>query len=176
MIRRIPAVAAAVPAIVAMIVGVAPVAGAAPKMTITSPAFADGEPIPDGFTCDGANASPPLHFRHVPRGVNDLAIIVADPDASNGTFVHWVAWRLPKRGVPEEHVPASVVQGANGTGSQQYFGPCPPPGPAHHYVFTLYATSKRLDLAAGASAADVRAAVRGSTLARARLVGTYARA
>jgi Raf kinase inhibitor-like YbhB/YbcL family protein len=104
---------------------------------------------------------------------------VDDPDASNGTFVHWVAWNIdakPGR-LPEQTIPATIVQGSNGAGSQKYIGPCPPPGDGrHHYSFTLYALSRAPSVQAGATAAELRAAIKRSTLARAQLVGTYQRA
>jgi Raf kinase inhibitor-like YbhB/YbcL family protein len=101
-----------------------------------------------------------------------------DPDTARGTFVHWVVWGIdPGAGsLPEQVVPAGVQQGANGTGGQGYLGPCPPPGGgAHHYRFTLYAVDAPIELSPGASADDLRAAVRGHVVSRARLVGLYVR-
>jgi Raf kinase inhibitor-like YbhB/YbcL family protein len=152
-------------------------AGTTPKMAVTSPAFGRGEPIPDGFTCDGADASPPLRFRNVPKRAKELALVMHDPDVPvPGGFTHWVAWHLPRKGVPEETLPPGVVQGANGTGAAEYRGPCPPQGSAHHYVFTLYAVSKPIDLPAGATKDELLDSVRNTTVAKARLIGTYARA
>jgi hypothetical protein len=156
-------------------------AGAAKKIAkfeLTSPAFANGAEIPIGFTCDGPSASPPLVWTGVPKKTVQLALIVDDPDAPGGTFVHWVAWNIdPAAGrLPEENVPATIVQGTNGAGGQKYTGPCPPHGnPPHHYRFTLYALSKPPSARAGATAARLRAAIRKTTLARTRLVGTYQR-
>ena len=165
MIRRLAALALG---IVGAVGGVVPaVAAAAPKMAITSPAFGRGEAIPDGFTCDGADASPPLRFRNVPKRTEELALVMHDPDApAGGGFTHWVAWHLPRRGLPEETLPAGIVHGANGTGNDQYLGPCPPPGPAHHYVFMLYAVSEPVDLAPGATKDELQDAVRDSTIAQ----------
>jgi Raf kinase inhibitor-like YbhB/YbcL family protein len=165
-------------AIVAIIAVPAGAAKKAPKLQLTSPAFTNGGEIPIGFTCDGASASPPLVWKHVPKKTVQLALIVDDPDAPGGTFVHWVAWNVdPKAGeLPEQNPPATIVQGANGAGSQKYIGPCPPHGnPPHHYRFTLYALSKPPGTQAGATADELRAAIRHSTLARTRLVGTYQR-
>lgn len=150
----------------------------APKFKLTSPAFVNNGEIPVGFTCDGASASPPLVWTGVPKKAVQLALIVDDPDAPNGTFVHWVAWNIdPAAGrLPEEHPPATIVQGSNGVGSQTYTGPCPPRGdPAHHYRFMLYALSKPPAVQAGATAAQLRVAMKKIMLARARLVGTYRR-
>jgi Raf kinase inhibitor-like YbhB/YbcL family protein len=151
-------------------------AGAAPRkpFTVTSPAFRDGKPIPDGFTCSGANASLPLAWRNVPKGTKQLALVMDDPDAPVGTFVHWVAWGIrpkPPR-LPEETLPAGVVEG-----TPSYIGPCPPPGGGpHHYRLTVYALDAPPAVTAGdADAAALRAAIKGHVLAKDRLTGTFER-
>ena len=159
---------------------VSPSAAAAPakvkKLGVTSPAFANNKPIPSGFTCDGENASPPLKLAKAPKGTKDRTLIMTDPDAPRGTITHWVAWNLPKSGVPEQTLPAAVVQGTNTLGNAAYAGPCPPAGSApHHYVFTVSAVSKKITLAPGASADDLRAAIEGNVLAQGTLIGTYQR-
>ena len=178
---RVVAVLATVAA-VATIATAAPAGAAktpkAPKFRLTSPAFANGAPIPDGFTCDGASASPPLRWKGVPRKAVQLALIVDDPDAPGGTFVHWVAWNIdPKDGqLPEQNVPAGVVQGDNSIRTAKYLGPCPPRGSdPHHYRFTLYALAKAPSVSPGATADELRAAIARDVLARTRLVGTYQR-
>ena len=147
---------------------------------LTSPAFAEGGDIPDGFTCDGANASPPLAWTALPDGTVEVAITVVDPDAPTPEpFVHWVAWGIdPESGrLPEETLPAGVVEGANGTGSPGWQGPCPPAGDgSHRYVFTLFALSAPVALTPGASLDELRAAVAPTTLAEAQLTGRYQRA
>ena len=150
------------------------------KFRLTSPAFAAGATIPEGFTCTGANASPPLRWRGVPRGTVQLALIMDDPDAGIGTFVHWVAWNISPNPpqLPEESIPPDVLQGANGAGRIGYTGPCPPPGSGvHHYRFNLYALSKVPAVApgTGTDAAELRRAIKGSVLAWTRLVGTFER-
>src|SRR5690242_12941038 len=110
--------AAIVAAVVVGLVGLAaPPAHArrATKFTLTSPAVANGAEIPDGFTCSGAGASPTLKWKNVPRKATSLALIVQDPDAPGGTFVHWVIWGIdPKAGqIVEETVPAGAIQGLN---------------------------------------------------------------
>ena len=150
------------------------------KFRLTSPAFAEGATIPEGFTCVGANASPPLHWKGVPKQTVQLALIVDDPDAGIGTFVHWVAWNIaPKPAqLPEQTIPAEVLQGANGAGRAAYTGPCPPAGSGvHHYRFNLYALSKApaVDPGTGTNAGALRRAVKGSVLAKTRLVGTFER-
>jgi Raf kinase inhibitor-like YbhB/YbcL family protein len=148
----------------------------AKKLAVTSPAFANNAPIPSGFTCDGQSASPPLKLGKAPKGTKDRALIMTDPDAPSGTLVHWVAWNLPSAGVPEQTLPPAVVQGKNTFGNPAYAGPCPPAGSApHHYVFTVSAVSKKITLAPGATADELRAAIKGKELARGTLTGTYQR-
>jgi len=143
------------------------------KLQVTSTAFADHKPIPEGFTCDGAGASPPLQYANVPKSAKDRALIVTDPDVPSGTIVHWIAWHLPKGGLPEQNVPPGVVQGKNTLGNQGWNAPCPPRGSAaHHYVFTVYAVSKPIGLAPGASADELRAAIKGNVVGQGKLVGT----
>ena len=148
------------------------------KITVTSAAFGNNKAIPSGFTCDGSSASPPLKFAKIPKATKDVALIMTDPDLpGGGRFVHWVAWHLPKTGVPEETLPAGIVQGKNSIGNAAYAGPCPPPGSQpHHYIFTVSAVSKQVTLAPGATADELRAAIKGNVLAQGTLTGTYQRA
>ena len=148
----------------------------AKKLSVTSAAFGDNKPIPSGFTCDGASASPPLKLGKAPKGTKDRALIMTDPDAPSGTLMHWVAWNLPSAGVPEQTLPPEVVQGKNTFGNAAYAGPCPPAGSApHHYRFTVSAVSKKITLTPGATADEVRAAIKGKVLAQGTLTGTYQR-
>jgi Raf kinase inhibitor-like YbhB/YbcL family protein len=149
------------------------------RIRLTSPAFAANETIPVRFTCSGAGVSPPLAWTGVPAGARELALLVEDPDAPGGTFVHWILFKLAPRTrrLAAGTVPRGARQGESSTGDARYAGPCPPDGDQpHHYEFVLYALSKPLDLPAGAPAADVRAAVEAGALARGRLVGRFARA
>ena len=147
------------------------------KISVTSAAFGNNKAIPSGLTCDGSSASPPLKFGSVPKAAKDVAVIMTDPDLPGGaTFVHWVAWHLPKSGVPEQTLPAGIVQGNNSIGNAAYAGPCPPAGsPPHHYIFTVSAVSKQITLAPGATADELRAAIKGNVLAQGKLTGTYQR-
>lgn len=153
-------------------------------LSITSPAFADGGTIPVEFTCDGADRSPPLAWSGVPQGSATLALIVDDPDAPRGTWVHWVLYDLPataqalpenvaKTERPQELGGAS--QGKNDFKRLGYGGPCPPPGPAHRYYFKLYALAAELGLGPAASKQEVERAMGGHILATAQLMGRYAR-
>lgn len=153
-------------------------------LEITSPAFADGGPIPRAHTCDGADLSPPLAWTGVPDGTKQLALIMDDPDAPGGTWVHWVLYALSPHvtalpsGFPktaETRKPAAARQGVNDFKRAGYGGPCPPKGPAHRYFFKLYALSKDVALPPAASRDVLVTAMRGSILEEARLIGKYGR-
>ena len=151
---------------------------AAPAISLASPAFAAGGRIPTKYACDGDDVSPPLSWSGVPAGAVELALTLEDPDAPNGTFVHWVLWGVdPRRpGLDEGAVPAGARQGRTSAGGQtEYVGPCPPEGSTHHYVFTLYVLDRRLDLPAGAPIGDLRAAMKGKVRGQGRLTATYGR-
>jgi len=150
---------------------------------VYSPAFEHGGPIPARYTCDGADLSPPLVFAHVPEGAGALVLAVQDPDAPMGTFVHWVAYDLPKdlkglpEGVPRGPLVDGFKQAKNDFGFAGYGGPCPPRGHGpHRYFFTLYALDvPELGLAPGAPAREVLAALKGHVLAEASWMGVYQR-
>ncbi|BFU44780.1 YbhB/YbcL family Raf kinase inhibitor-like protein [Krasilnikovia sp. MM14-A1004] len=148
---------------------------AAMSIAVTSSAFADGGDIPARHTCDGADVSPPLTVAGLPSGVRELALLVEDPDAPHGTFVHWVAWGIDPAGAGLAEGEKPPGAGTNGFGHSGYGGPCPPRGPAHRYVFTVYALSRPAGARAGASAADLRTAIDGAVLAEGTLTGRYAR-
>lgn len=153
-------------------------------LTITSAAFSPDGPIPRAHTCDGADQSPPLTWTGVPEGTRQLALIVDDPDAPGRTFVHWVlygvaptATGLPA-GVAKDGTltrPVTALQGINDFRRTGWNGPCPPPGPAHRYLFTLYALDTELKLSPGATNAVVVMAMKGHILEQAQLVGRYGR-
>jgi hypothetical protein len=149
-------------------------------LEITSPAFAAGAMIPHPFTCEGANHSPPLAWGTAPHGTRAFALIVDDPDAPGGTWVHWIAWDIPgdSTGLHEHVKPTDrpPTQGINSFGKPGYGGPCPPPGHgAHRYYFRLYALDQPLGLGPTATRAELDAAMRAHVLARAELMGKYRR-
>ncbi len=157
-------------------------APAASAWRIGSDTFADGGEIPREHTCDGADRSPRLRWETTPEGTQSLALIMHDPDAPSGDYTHWVLYditpqtsELDPAAPPSAELPTGARQGRNDFGRLGYGGPCPPPGPAHHYVFDLYALDAPLGLPPGASRADVERAMRGHVLAHAALTGTYAR-
>ena len=152
------------------------------SFSITSTAFADGAEIPVKYSCDGESISPPLAWGQGPAGTASFALIMDDPDAPIGMFTHWIIFNLPPdtQGLPEAitkdaTLASGALQGKNGGGSIRYIGPCPPKGPAHHYVFNLYALDKSLDLAAGATKEQVVQAMEGHILAQSQLTGLYQR-
>lgn len=115
------------------------IGSAAGAIVLSSTAFLDGGVIPLQYTCDGTEISPPLLWTGVPPDAGELAISMIDSDA--GGFVHWLVAELPPelRSVGEGALPEGVVERPNSRGTPGWTGPCPPKGPAHHYVFTLYA-------------------------------------
>jgi Raf kinase inhibitor-like YbhB/YbcL family protein len=142
---------------------------------LASPAFHAGSPIPQQFTCDGQDVSPPLRWSRVPPRARSLALEVKDPDAPGGVFTHWLLWNLSPRA---RSLPTHVswrLQGRNSFGRVGYSGPCPPQGSTHHYVFTLYALDRKLTLPRGASSSRFHAALGGHVVSRATLTGIYGR-
>lgn len=146
------------------------------SLTISSPVFKHGEPIPARYTCDGQDVSPPLAISNIPASTQGLALIVDDPDAPSGMWVHWVAWNIPPRTVeiPENSLPPGSSQGWNDWKNNSYGGPCPPSG-THRYYFRLYALDTALQLAPSTSKTVLERAMHGHILAKAELMGTYQR-
>ena len=162
---------------------------------LLSSAFSDGGKIPTKYTCDGDDVSPPLSIENASQGAKSLALIVDDPDAPGGVFVHGVIWNIsPANSLPENAIPANTTsipenvpstevvelldrakQGVNDFGKLGYRGPCPPSGPPHRYIFKLYALDTTLGLGAGASKAELEDAMRGHILAETTLTGKYGR-
>jgi Raf kinase inhibitor-like YbhB/YbcL family protein len=146
------------------------------ELRLESPAFSDGDPIPTRHTCEGDDVSPPLAWSGVREGTRSLALIVDDPDAPFGTFVHWTGWGIDPGSGGLEAGASPPVEGENGFGRDGYGGPCPPPGHGpHRYFHRLYALDAELDLEPGASREQLEDAIEGHVLAEARLVGTYER-
>ena len=145
------------------------------EMTITSPAFMEGEAVPQKFSCDGDNLSPELIWSGIPDGTASLVFIMDDPDAPVGLWVHWVLFNLPANstGLAEGAI-GQGVDGLNSWGETGYGGPCPPGG-THRYFHKLYALDTTLDLEAGATVDTIEAAMEGHILSQAELMGTYTR-
>ncbi len=139
--------------------------------------------FPERYTCDGEDLSPPVEISGIVESAESVAMILEDPDAPRGTFVHWLIWNLePAESVPEAiprvgevSDPVGAVQGTNGFGEIGYAGPCPPSGPAHRYVLLVYALDSKLDLAAGSDRSDLEAAMEGNILSSGEAAATYGR-
>lgn len=152
------------------------------SMTLSSPAFENGQPIPIRHTGEGNDTSPPLRWTEPPAGTEGFALICDDPDAPVGTWVHWVLCGLPAtlRELPEglpaaEHLSNGGKQGRNDFRCIGYGGPMPPAGKAHRYYFKLYALDTLVVLPPGFRKADLLQAMEGHILAEAQLMGTYQR-
>ncbi len=142
-------------------------------MKITSPEFGDNTFIPKEFSCQGANINPSLSLEDIPKEAQSLALIVDDPDAPMGTWVHWVVFDMPiVNRIEKNSVPGR--QGINDFGRQNYGGPCPPSG-THRYFFKIYALDRKLDLNEGITKIDLERAMGGHILAKAQLIGLYKR-
>lgn len=145
------------------------------NMRISSPAFENRGIIPDKYGCKGDDVSPPLRIENMPGETKALALIVDDPDAPMGTWVHWFAWNIePCDQIPESSVPEGAVLGKNDFGKLEYGGPCPPSG-THRYFFRLYALREKLDLTEGSTREDLEQAMEGKILRKAELMGTYSK-
>jgi Raf kinase inhibitor-like YbhB/YbcL family protein len=151
------------------------------EMKITSQAFEDEGMIPEKYTCDDINVSPPLAWSPGPEGTRTYALICDDPDAPMGTWVHWVLFNLPvninelPEGIPPERdLESEAKQGMNDFRKIGYGGPCPPGG-THRYFFKLYALDAEVDLESGATKSDLLRAMEGHILAESQLMGKYQR-
>ncbi len=151
-------------------------------LALNSPSFAAEGVIPISYTCTGSDQSPPLRWNNLPKNTQSLALILDDPDAPAGDFVHWVIYNLPANssGLPADvpktaTLPSGARQGVNGFGHVGYNGPCPPLGPPHHYHFKLYALGSLLNLPDHVTASDLNQALRGKVLAVSEMTATFGR-
>ena len=148
-------------------------------LTLRSPPFEPGAPIPARFDHELGDRSPALVWDGVPEDTAALVLLVDDPDApAEGSFVHWVLFNLDpaRRSIAEGEEPAEASPGANGFGGPGYLGPAPPPGDGpHRYVFRLLAVDQPVSLTGLPSYQDVEAAVTAHVLGEAQVVGTYQR-
>jgi len=153
------------------------------KLKITSTAFEAGQPIPQQYTCQGENSSPPLQWEKGPDGTASYALIMDDPDAPAGTWIHWLAWNIKDTELVTNQSQQALVetavggmtQGQNSWKKPGYGGPCPPPGKPHRYFFRLYALDTTLDLTGNATRDDLEREMDGHILAEGELMGTYER-
>jgi Raf kinase inhibitor-like YbhB/YbcL family protein len=145
-------------------------------LQIISPAFKHNEFIPKKYTCDGEDINPPFRIEDIPSKAKSLSLIVDDPDAPAGTWVHWVVWNInpDTREIKENSVPKGAQQGLNDFRKNDYGGPCPPSG-THRYFFKLYALDTMFNLGSKAKKSDLEEAMKGHILEKAELVGLYRR-
>lgn len=145
------------------------------KLKIESTAFRNMAAIPKKYTCEGEDLSPPLTLSGIPSNARSVAIIVDDPDAPMGVFVHWVAWNLDPKVTHLDEGAKVPNEGVNGFRQNRYRGPCPPPGKPHRYFFKVYALDTSLNLPARATKTELLNAMNGHIVAQGELVGTFER-
>jgi Raf kinase inhibitor-like YbhB/YbcL family protein len=141
-------------------------------LLISSPAFADGAPIPVQYTCKGANVAPPLTWS-APLGA---ALVVDDPDAPRGPYVHWLVVGIPPGAgsTADGQTPAGGIGLPNSAGQAGYSGPCPPAGTGvHHYRFTLYQLPATYELPPGLAGPQAAQAIAQAASGRAQYTGTF---
>lgn len=143
-------------------------------MRINCPAFEEDKPIPSTFTCQGENHNPPLEFFDIPSDAQSLVLIMDDPDATMGTFTHWLIWNIPPHTLKfdEGLVPDDCEEGLNSSGQRGYMGPCPKSG-NHRYFFKLYALNKRLSVSQDITKEQLEDEINSSLMDKAELMGTY---
>jgi len=153
------------------------------SLTLTSDAFANGQSIPSKYSCVGKNISPALAWTEPPAGTQSFALIVDDPDAPMGTWVHWVLYNIKpdRRDLPEDVPitgknidPNAIFVGTNSSGKIGYDGPCPPSG-THRYYFKLYALDSQISLLPGATKEKILKEMEGHVLAQGELMGTFSK-
>jgi Raf kinase inhibitor-like YbhB/YbcL family protein len=150
-------------------------------ISLTSSAFIEGAMIPQRYSCDGEDISPPIAWSNVPPGTRSFALICDDPDAPVGTWDHWVVYNIPahvtslNEGIAEKSiVDNGAVHGNNSWGRIGYGGPCPPSG-THRYFFKIFALDTLLDLKSGSTSSQLVNAMEGHILAQGQLMGRYQR-
>jgi Raf kinase inhibitor-like YbhB/YbcL family protein len=153
-----------------------PIFGKSWGLRIYSPAFLENGYIPDKYTCDGENVSPPLHIKGVSTKARSLVLIMEDPDAMAGDWVHWTVWNMDAatRVISENSIPDGSVEGDTDFDLPAWAGPCPRWG-VHRYLFKLYALDTKLELASRATRPQLESAMKGHVLDRSELVGLYGR-
>jgi Raf kinase inhibitor-like YbhB/YbcL family protein len=138
--------------------------------------FENNKKIPVIYTCDGENINPPLEFLEIPLNSKSLVLLIDDPDAPSGDWVHWIVWNIDSKinQIKQDSFPKLAVQGLNDFNKNEYGGPCPPSG-VHRYFFKLYALDTKLNLGKTSKKQDVLNAMKNHVIDRAELVGLYGR-
>ena len=141
--------------------------------SLMSRAFSNGSMIPSEYTCDGKDIMPPLLISNIPQGTDSLVLIIDDPDAPFGTFLHFFGWNLPVNGTLPDKVPVKY-EAKNGFGKSGYNGPCPPSG-THHFRFSVFAVSTVYDAQPASSLAEFERTQKEYIRGKAQLIGLYSR-
>jgi len=169
-------------AIIGLFFGLAYARPAQAQLSLTSSDITPGAAIGNDYACTGADRSPALAWSGAPPTTKSFALIVLDPDAPGGTFIHWIAFNIPPRanslstGMPQTaEIAGGGSNGINGFGHYGYNGPCPPPGKTHHYHFRIYALDSTLPVDNNARADEIESAMQAHVLATAELVATFER-
>ena len=151
------------------------------NITIWSEAFKNGESIPVEYTCDGEDMSPALSWNNIPPETKSITLVMEDPDAPSGIFVHWILFNIPSdvkkfsKGIADiEQFKDGSSHGTTSFGRFGYGGPCPPSG-THRYYFKIFALDTILNLGPCASMMQVDIAMRGHILTTGELMGLYRR-
>jgi Raf kinase inhibitor-like YbhB/YbcL family protein len=147
-----------------------PTVGADSTLTVTSAAFEDGGTIPERFTCDGQGDVPPLAWSGDLAGAGAVAVVVDDPDAPDGTYVHWIVLDLPPGTTTLDAAPAVGAEAENSSGDTGWMPPCPPSG-THHYRFTVYGLRSPTGLEDGAGTEQALDAIADAAVVQGRLTG-----
>lgn len=150
-----------------------PITSPSTKLTLSSPAFKDGEMIPVIYTCKDRDVVPPLNISGVPKAAVSLVLTLEDLDTSMGTFDHWVVFNMdPKVSEIKEGEEPTGIHGRASNGDTAYVSPCPPTG-IHRYIFSLYASDMMLPLTEGATKAQVLDALKGHTIGMTKMTGKF---
>ncbi|MCF7871382.1 MAG: YbhB/YbcL family Raf kinase inhibitor-like protein [Candidatus Omnitrophica bacterium] len=151
-------------------------------LNLKSSVFENGGYIPGRYSCEGKNYSPPLAWDDLPRGVKSFVLIVDDPDAPAGIWVHWVVYNIPasleklEENIDKKKIDSlGAEQGKNDFGQIGYNGPCPPAGPAHKYSFKLYALDREVQAGPAATKSELIERMQGHIIAETKLSGFYQR-
>jgi hypothetical protein len=148
------------------------------NLNLSSSVFQEGKPIPAKYTCDSSNVSPPLTWSGFPKNTKSFAIIMDDPDAPMGTWVHWVIYNIPAtvNTLREKYSIEDIkaTDGLNGWSQEGYRGPCPPNG-IHRYEFKLYALDTNLERTDGMTKTKLLEVMKGHVLSQTVFMGTFSR-
>lgn len=146
------------------------------NMNLTSTAFTNNSILPSQYACDGAGFNPPLQISEVPTNAQSLVLIMDDPDAPAGTYVHWLVWNIDPqtKEILSDSLPNGAISGTNSAGRTDYVPPCPPSG-SHRYIFKLYALDTKIDLTPNAGKDNLEQSMQGHVLDSVELIGLYSR-